>query len=89
MNTTSSNYDTAGMIQNEGKLTRMTEQQTSKIPSMFWLGLAGGSVLLSIGLKVAGHDKTANFIGLWVPSILTLGIYNKLVKEERLLSRGL
>ena len=49
---------------------------------MAFLGLAGGAVALSLGLELAGHGKTANFVGQWVPTILLLGIYNKLVKLE-------
>lgn len=85
---TSTQSEFARRVQPEGKLTRAVEKQTSKIPSMFFLGLAGGAMALSIGLKLSGHEsKTANWVGLWVPSILMLGIYNKIVKEERLLAR--
>jgi hypothetical protein len=81
-------HDRAIDLQPEGKLTRSIEQQTSRIPSMFWLGLAGAAGLLSLGLKLSGREpKTANFVANWVPTILLLGIYNKLVKEERLLAR--
>lgn len=86
--TSNVNSEYARAVQPEGKLTRAVEEQTSKIPSMFFLGLAGGAAALSLGLKLSGHEsKTANFVGMWVPTILLLGIYNKIVKEERLLSR--
>lgn len=76
-----------GEVQPEGKLTRKVEEQTSRIPSMFFLGLAGGAMALSLGLKLSGRESlTANFVGQWVPTILLLGIYNKIVKEERMLT---
>lgn len=66
----------------EGKLTRQVEMQTSRVPSLWFLGAAGASVAASLALKIAGYDKTANFVGQWAPTILLLGIYNKLVKEH-------
>jgi hypothetical protein len=68
--------------QQEGKLTREVELRTSRIPSLIFLGLAGVSIVGALAAKVMGHSKTANFIGLWPPTILLLGIYNKIVKEE-------
>jgi hypothetical protein len=66
----------------EGKLTRQIEEQTAKIPSVGYLSLAVVSMLLSAGFAFTRRRETANFIGLWVPSILLLGVYNKLVKLE-------
>lgn len=69
--------------QHEGHLTKAIEKQTAKIPSIFYLGLAGGAIALSLGLAATRRDKDmANFVGLWVPSLLLLGIYNKIVKTE-------
>lgn len=67
----------------EGSMTKALEQQTSKIPSGAFLGLAVGSIALSAGLAMSEKRKgLANFVGLWVPTILLLGIYNKIVKTE-------
>lgn len=66
----------------EGRLTKTIERETSKLPSISFLGLAGASVAVSLYYKMRGQNTVANFIGLWVPSILLLGIYNKLVKLE-------
>ncbi len=67
----------------EGRLTRAIEMQTSKLPSVSYLGLAIGSMAVSAGLAVFAERKAfANFVGLWAPSFLLLGIYNKLVKLE-------
>jgi hypothetical protein len=66
----------------EGGFTRRLEQQTAKVPSGGYLGLAIGSMLLSAGVAVFAQKKEyANFIGLWAPSLLLIGIYNKLVKQ--------
>lgn len=67
----------------EGKVTKAIENQTSKIPSVVYLGLAVGAMALSAGLAATSQRKgLANFVGLWAPSILMLGIYNKIVKTN-------
>jgi hypothetical protein len=67
----------------EGQTTAAVERVTANLPSITWLWLAGGSLLLSAALAMTRHRKdAANFVGLWVPSFLLLGIYNKLVKQH-------
>lgn len=67
----------------EGEVTKKIEQQTAKIPSIGFLGLAVGSMLASAGLAfLADRKDLANFVGLWAPSLLLIGVYNKLVKLE-------
>jgi len=64
----------------EGRITSRIERYTSALPSTTWLALGAGAIVGSLVLKVMGRDKTANFVGEWVPTFLLLGIYNKLVK---------
>lgn len=72
-----------GNFPQEGRVTKAVEQYTAKIPSGAWLALAVGSMLLSAGVAATTNRKsTANFIGLWVPSLLLIGLYNKIVKLE-------
>jgi|GEM_PF-3581632 len=67
----------------EGGLTRSIETQTAKIPSIGYLGLAVGSIVLSAVLEMSLKKKEiGNFVGLWAPTFLLFGIYNKLVKME-------
>jgi hypothetical protein len=67
----------------EGRLTRGIEQRTARIPSVGYLWLAIGSMVASAGLAVFVRRKEfANFVGLWAPSFLLMGLYNKLVKIE-------
>jgi hypothetical protein len=66
---------------NEGKTTTMVEAQTSKAPSMMWLGLAVASMAASAALVLSGRKQLGNFIGQWAPSILIMGVYNKIAKE--------
>jgi len=71
-------------IPREDMVTKTIEKQTSKMPSVGWLGLAFGAMAISAGLEVfSGKRKDpAAFVGLWVPTFLLFGIYNKLVKLE-------
>jgi hypothetical protein len=66
----------------EGVLARTIEQQTAKIPSDAWLWAAVGSMGLSLALELSGKEKTANFVGHWVPTLLIFGLYNKMVKLQ-------
>ena len=64
----------------EGPLARAIESQTAKLPSDTWLWAAGGSILLSLALQAQGEKHKALFVGNWAPTLLLLGIYNKMVK---------
>jgi len=61
-------------------LTLVIEQQTAKIPSHWFLVGAIGSMALSAGLEASGRQRLSRFVGFWPASLLTLGVYNKLVK---------
>lgn len=66
----------------EGKMTTKIEERTSRVPSSTYLGLAFGSMIAAAAFQLTGKRQTAAFIGQWVPSLLVIGVYNKLVKIE-------
>jgi len=66
--------------QKEGPIARAIETQTAKIPSDVFLWAAFGSIAASLGFKVTGKANAALFVGMWAPTFLILGLYNKLVK---------
>jgi len=66
----------------EGETTAYVEQQTSKLPSGFYLGAALASMALSLGFKMAGKNHMALFTGQWAAPILVIGTYNKMVKQH-------
>jgi hypothetical protein len=66
----------------EDRVTRNIEQQTSKIPSTTFLGLALGSMGVSAVLKILGHNHWALFVGQWAAPLLIMGNYNKMVKQH-------
>ena len=70
-------------VAKEGKITKEIENVTAKVPSGSYLTLALGSMALSAALAAFSKRKTmANFVGLWVPTLMLVGIYNKIVKVE-------
>jgi len=66
----------------EGTVARTIEQQTAKLPSDTFLWVALGSIGISLALQLMGDEKKANFVGQWAPTVLIMGLYNKLVKLE-------
>ncbi len=64
----------------EGTLTKTIEQYTSMVPSGAYLSMAFGAIGLSAVLHLAGRKTDSQFVGHWVPTILLLGVYNKIVK---------
>jgi hypothetical protein len=66
----------------EGPIARAIEQQTAKIPSDVFLWAAGASIATSLILKLLDRHHEALFVGQWAPTILILGLYNKLVKQH-------
>jgi hypothetical protein len=72
----------------EGKTTSMVESQTAKAPSMLFLGVAVASMAASAALVLSGRKQLGNFVGQWAPSILIMGVYNKIAKELAAPRRG-
>lgn len=64
----------------ESRVTRLVEQQSAKMPSVVFLGVAVAAMTASLVLEVAGRRRASRFIGMWPGPILTMGVYNKLVK---------
>jgi hypothetical protein len=67
----------------EDQVTRLIEQQTAKLPSDIFLFAAIGSMGASLLLQLAGRSEASRFVGMWPPALLTMGLYNKLVKIAR------
>ena len=73
-------YSVAPGQHEEGELTKRLEHVTSQIPSGVYLGLALGSISLSALLYLSGRKTDATFVGHWAPTLLMIGMYNKMVK---------
>jgi len=70
------------MSHREGPVARTIEQQAAKLPSDTFLWAALGSMGLSAIMQMTGKQKFSNFIGLWAPTFLMFGLYNKIVKLQ-------
>jgi hypothetical protein len=66
----------------EDQFTKTLERYTAQIPSSTLLAVAVGAMGLSLISQLGGRGKWGNFIAQWVPTIIVMGVYNKLVKLE-------
>jgi hypothetical protein len=64
----------------EGAVARTIEAQTAKLPSDLFLWAALGSIAGSLLLQFSGRKDESLFVGQWAPTLLILGVHNKLVK---------
>lgn len=64
----------------EGPVAKAIEQQTSRVPSDVFLWAAVGAIGVSLALQTINQRERSLFIGQWAPTLLILGLYNKLVK---------
>lgn len=67
-------------VHEESTVTRLIEQQAARIPSHYFLVGALAAMAASIAFEVAGNTRMSRFVGMWAPTLLTTGVYNKLVK---------
>ena len=61
---------------------RVVEDPIRRVTPSLLVGLALGSLVVSAAFAVAGKLKVANFIGLWVPSLLILATFDRLMQAE-------
>lgn len=66
----------------KGNLAAQIECATAKIPSATFFSLAVASIGISLLLRAFGRKNDSQFVGQWVPTILTVGLYNKIAKLE-------
>ena len=76
----------------EGPVARAIETQTAKLPSDLFLWGAGASIAGSLIFQLlqprrmrrfnvpSRNGQMSLFVGQWAPTLLMLGLYNKVVK---------
>lgn len=69
-----------GMNQAAESIDRPADAIAEKIPSAPYFAVTVGSILLSAGLFLSGRRTAALFVGLWAPTVLNMGMYNKLLR---------
>ncbi len=57
-------------------------ESIENLPSSVYYGGVLGSIVLSVYLFMSGKRETGIFVGLWAPTILNLGLYNKLLRPS-------
>lgn len=62
------------------KTEHMIERQTTKVPSDVYLWAALGAVGASAALQFMHREERSLFIGQWVPTLLLLGLYTRMLK---------
>lgn len=67
-------------VYSESDTAKAIEHRTARLPSDLFLWAAAGSILGALTLRMLGRDHDAQFVGQWVPTLLILGLYNKIVK---------
>jgi len=65
----------------EGQVAKSIEAQTAKLPSDMFLWAAVAAIGASATLQMMGKQSASVFVGQWAPTLLILGLYNKLVKQ--------
>ena len=66
----------------EGQVAKSIEAQTAKLPSDTFLWAAVAAMGVSATLQMRGNRSASVFVGQWAPTLLILGLYNKLVKQH-------
>ncbi len=67
----------------ETRVSEFIDETTSRVRPTSFLGLALGSIAVSASLAMfANRRQFANFVGLWAPTFMLFGIYNKLQELE-------
>ncbi len=58
-------------------------ESIENLPSSAYYGSVAGSIVLSLFLYFTGRKQAAIFVGLWAPTILNLGLYNKMLRPSQ------
>jgi hypothetical protein len=58
------------------------QEQMEKMPSSFYYWAVIGSIVGSAALMLMGKSRLAMFVGLWPPTLLNLGLFNKILRPS-------
>lgn len=77
-----------GNLHSGKKVDEMMDRQIAKAPSNAFVLMGLGSLGLSLLLRMLGSKEGSQFIGQWVPTLMIIAVYNKMLKEENLEHSG-
>lgn len=61
-------------------IDRPIDEVASKLPAAPYMAAVAASIVASAALFASGRRLGALFVGLWAPTVLNMGIYNKLLQ---------
>lgn len=61
-------------------IDRPVDEVASRIPAAPYIAGVAASIVASAALFASGKRSAALFVGLWAPTVLNMGIYNKLLQ---------
>lgn len=65
------------------KLIEEPIERLEQISPSVYMGGMLGSIALSLGLFLAGKRQWGLFVGLWAPTILNMGLFNKVLHPSK------
>ena len=69
-------------MKEEGNITKRIEDQASKVHGDLYLWIGLGLLGASLILRLANRRNYSGFVGRLGESVLSLGLYNKKVKQQ-------
>ncbi len=60
-----------------------TLSELRRMPSEFYFLAVGATILVSLLMFMSGRKWASLFFGLWPPTILAFGLYNKIIGPSR------
>jgi hypothetical protein len=56
-------------------------EAVENIPNEAYVAATGASIVLSLLLYARGNKQAAQFVGLWAPTIINLGLFFRLLRR--------
>jgi hypothetical protein len=63
------------------------QKQFEQMPSSFYYWAVLGSIAASALLMLMGKNRLAVFVGLWPPTLLNMGLFNKILRPSHEIER--
>jgi hypothetical protein len=63
------------------------QDRIEKLPASFYYWAVIGSIATSALLMLMGKSRLATFVGLWPPTLLNMGLFNKILRPSHEIER--
>lgn len=61
------------------QVQHLPTQSLRVVPSDVFLWAAGGSILVSLAMKLFGRNQDSLFVGEWAPTLVSLGVLARML----------